>query len=128
MKTLLAALTVVLAAGCGPGTFSSPFGLHEPEAARLPSTSPYPALKHAIDELLPDSLFPPSNAAIRIVSLTQGETLYDLNGELTLNARLQSETLYVRMRPERTRPRVSLPHARVRRHGVTAADHRPGIG
>jgi D-alanyl-D-alanine carboxypeptidase/D-alanyl-D-alanine-endopeptidase (penicillin-binding protein 4) len=33
---------------------------------------------------MPDTLFPPSNAAVRIISLTEGETLYDLNGGLAL--------------------------------------------
>ena len=46
--------------------------------AGLPSHSPYPSLKRQIDALLPDSLFPPSNAAIIITSLTTGDTLYDL--------------------------------------------------
>ncbi len=82
MKTLFAALSVFVAAGCAPGI--APEHLPRDANARIPSVSPYPALKRAIDELLPDTLFPPSNAAIRIVSLTQGETLYDLNGDLTL--------------------------------------------
>jgi len=47
------------------------------------SASPYPDLKRRIDALLPDSLFPPSNAAIRIVSAERGEVLYDLNPALT---------------------------------------------
>ncbi|HTY59298.1 MAG TPA: D-alanyl-D-alanine carboxypeptidase/D-alanyl-D-alanine-endopeptidase, partial [Bacteroidota bacterium] len=82
MKTLLAVLVVVLAAGCGPGI--SPLRPPHEGAGRIPSRSPYPLLKRAIDELLPDSLFPPSNAAIRIISLSQGEMLYDLNGDLAL--------------------------------------------
>jgi len=82
MKTLIAALSALLVAGCAPGT-SPQRTVHE-APGRIPSVSPYPALKHALDAFLPDTLFPPCNAAIRIISLTEGETLYDLNGELTL--------------------------------------------
>src|SRR5271169_431503 len=81
MKRLAAALSFVLLAGCAPAV--SPVRSSVPPA-RLPSVSPYPALKRSIDELLPDTLFPPSNAAVRIISLTEGETLYDLNGDLAL--------------------------------------------
>jgi D-alanyl-D-alanine carboxypeptidase/D-alanyl-D-alanine-endopeptidase (penicillin-binding protein 4) len=82
MKTLLAAFAVFLVAGCAPGI--SP-GRHASEpSVRIPSASHYPELKRALDALLPDSLFPPSNASIRVISLTEGETLYDLNSELTL--------------------------------------------
>jgi D-alanyl-D-alanine carboxypeptidase/D-alanyl-D-alanine-endopeptidase (penicillin-binding protein 4) len=83
MKTLIAALAALLLAGCAPG-ISPQRPAHE-GPGRLPSVSAYPGLKRAIDGLLPDTLFPPSNAAIRIISLTEGETLYDLNGELALN-------------------------------------------
>ena len=80
MKTLAAALSFVFVAGCAPAL--SPERSPREISARLPSVSPYQALRRSIDELLPDSLFPPSNAAVRIISLTQGETLYDLNGDL----------------------------------------------
>jgi serine-type D-Ala-D-Ala carboxypeptidase/endopeptidase (penicillin-binding protein 4) len=83
MKTLLAAISALFLAGCAPG-ISPQHAPHE-ASGRLPSVSAYPGLKLAIDELLPDTLFPPSNAAIRIISLTEGETLYDLNGELAFN-------------------------------------------
>lgn len=82
MKSLFAAFAVLLIAGCAPGI--SPERHAGEASARIPSVSHYPGLKRAIDALLPDSLFPPSNAAIRVISLTEGETLYDLNGELTL--------------------------------------------
>jgi len=45
----------------------------------LPSTSPYSSLKTEIDALLPDTLFPPAQVGIKIVSLRSGETLYELN-------------------------------------------------
>lgn len=44
--------------------------------------SPYPSLGLSIDALLPDSLFPPSNAGILIHSLTRNEPLYSLNPDL----------------------------------------------
>jgi D-alanyl-D-alanine carboxypeptidase/D-alanyl-D-alanine-endopeptidase (penicillin-binding protein 4) len=53
--------------------------------AELTSTSPYPKFKGAIDRFLPDSLFPPSNVGIKIVSLTEDETLYELNSEMLFN-------------------------------------------
>ena len=46
------------------------------------SASAYPRLKSGIDTLLGADLFPPSNAAIKIVSLDRHETLYELNGDL----------------------------------------------
>jgi len=83
MKTLMAALCALVAAGCAPSLQTE----HGAGAlsARMTGTSTYPRLKRAIDECLPDSLFPPSNAAVRIVSLSRGETLYDLNGALAFN-------------------------------------------
>ncbi len=53
--------------------------------AELTSKSPYPTFKGAIDRFLPDSLFPPSNVGITIVSLTEDETLYELNPEMLFN-------------------------------------------
>lgn len=83
MKTPAALLCALLAAGCAP-SLQTNRGAGGP-AARIPSVSPYPRLQRAIDDCLPDSLFPPSNAAVRVVSLTRGETLYDLNGTLDFN-------------------------------------------
>ena len=74
MKTLAAALSFLFVAGCAPAI--SPERPAREPTPRIPSVSPYPALKYAVDALLPDSLFPPSNAAVRIVSLSEGETLY----------------------------------------------------
>jgi D-alanyl-D-alanine carboxypeptidase/D-alanyl-D-alanine-endopeptidase (penicillin-binding protein 4) len=81
MRSVLAVLAILFLAGCS----SSPRMLHRPPeaASRIPSASAHPGLKSAIDALLPDTLFPPSNAAIRIASLTTGEILYDLNPGLT---------------------------------------------
>ncbi|MDH4069614.1 MAG: D-alanyl-D-alanine carboxypeptidase/D-alanyl-D-alanine-endopeptidase [Ignavibacteria bacterium] len=66
-------LTFVLGA-CG-----STSELKKPEAR---GWSPYPSLAFAIDSLLPDTLFPPSNAGILIHSLTRNEPLYSLNSDL----------------------------------------------
>jgi D-alanyl-D-alanine carboxypeptidase/D-alanyl-D-alanine-endopeptidase (penicillin-binding protein 4) len=47
--------------------------------------SPYPAIKYKLDSILPDTLFPPSNVGIKIVSLTKNETLYELNPDALFN-------------------------------------------
>ncbi|HMK38728.1 MAG TPA: hypothetical protein VK569_05255, partial [Bacteroidota bacterium] len=73
MKTFCAALAAIFVAGCAPGT-STQRPVHEVHG-RIPSVSPYPGLKSAVDAFLPDTLFPPCNAAIRIISLSEGETL-----------------------------------------------------
>ncbi len=49
------------------------------------SSSPYPTIKESIDALLPDSLFPPSNIGIKVLSLRTGETLYELNPDHLFN-------------------------------------------
>ena len=49
------------------------------------SLSSFPHVKTQIDALLADSLFPPSNVGIRIVSLTRGEHLYSLNDNMLFN-------------------------------------------
>jgi serine-type D-Ala-D-Ala carboxypeptidase/endopeptidase (penicillin-binding protein 4) len=68
--------------GCSTGPVTLKFPPAGP--ARAGSYSPLPALREQIDQLLPDTLFPPSQAAILVVSLRTGETLYDLNSALTL--------------------------------------------
>jgi D-alanyl-D-alanine carboxypeptidase/D-alanyl-D-alanine-endopeptidase (penicillin-binding protein 4) len=71
---LLLAVTVILA-GCAPSG-------HLAVGARpLSSTSPYSSVKAGIDALLPDSIFPPAQVGMKIVSLKSGETLYELNPE-----------------------------------------------
>ncbi|RPH29180.1 hypothetical protein EHM92_09770, partial [bacterium] len=49
---------------------------------QIPSISPLPELKAGIDALLPDSLFPPSNIGMMVVSLSDGRNLYELNPDL----------------------------------------------
>jgi D-alanyl-D-alanine carboxypeptidase/D-alanyl-D-alanine-endopeptidase (penicillin-binding protein 4) len=76
---VLAGIAIIFLANCASSArISDDAG----RASRLPSRSPYPELKAQIDALLPDSLFPPSNAGIRIMSLTRDEILYDLNPDL----------------------------------------------
>ena len=50
----------------------------------IPSFSPLPELKARLDALLPDSLFPPSNIAMVVLSLEDGRMLYELNADLLL--------------------------------------------
>ncbi len=57
------------------------------------STSSFPALKLRIDSLLSDTLFPPSNIGIKVVSLVTGEVLYDLNSRMLFNP-ASNEKLY----------------------------------
>jgi D-alanyl-D-alanine carboxypeptidase/D-alanyl-D-alanine-endopeptidase (penicillin-binding protein 4) len=83
MQRVASFLLFVLIGGCAapPRLLQRP---PEPQA-RFLSASPYPGLKRQIDGFLPDTLFPPSNAAIRIASLRSGEILYDLNPRLTFH-------------------------------------------
>ena len=77
MKTLAAFLALTLLAGCSASrdaTLSGTDGGFRPSGV-----SAYSALRGHIDALLPDSLFPPSNASIVVASLTTGEVLYALN-------------------------------------------------
>jgi len=78
MKSLATLVLALWVAGC-----SAPMETRR-EPSRLPSVSTHPELKEQLDGILSDSLFPPSNAAIKVVSLRTGETLYDLNGGLCM--------------------------------------------
>ncbi len=55
-----------------------------PPARQIPSISPSPEFKARIDQLLPDSLFPPSNIAMMVISLKDSQILYALNPDLLL--------------------------------------------
>jgi D-alanyl-D-alanine carboxypeptidase/D-alanyl-D-alanine-endopeptidase (penicillin-binding protein 4) len=79
-----ALFAVLLLSGCAATTRVAVPPFVSAAAARL-SNSPYPALKAGLDRLLPDTLFPPASAGIKIVSLTSGETLYELNPDLLFN-------------------------------------------
>jgi D-alanyl-D-alanine carboxypeptidase/D-alanyl-D-alanine-endopeptidase (penicillin-binding protein 4) len=57
----------------------------KPSSLTALSTSPYPTIKAKIDSLIPDSLFPPAHVGIRIVSLKNSETLYELNPHSLFN-------------------------------------------
>ncbi len=74
-------LLLILAGGCAAvRELPSPPG--HASSITLASRSPYEDFRLGIDTLLVDSLFPPSNAALKIVSLETGEVLYDLNSDL----------------------------------------------
>jgi D-alanyl-D-alanine carboxypeptidase/D-alanyl-D-alanine-endopeptidase (penicillin-binding protein 4) len=77
-------LSLVILSGCQPAArmTSREASWYSPSAI---SHSPYPALKSRIDALLPDSLFPPASVGIKIVSLTNNETLYEVNPSLLFN-------------------------------------------
>ncbi len=79
---LLFILCTVICIGCSS---TSRFARHNDAPPRLLSTSPYPSLQSRIDYLLSDSLFPPSNVALKVVSPSTGETLYSLNSSLLFN-------------------------------------------
>ena len=84
MKPLAFALAVsLLIAGCGT-TSTMKIAGHQPGVSPLTilSTSPNPKLREQIDAALADSLFPPANVGISIVSVATGETLYELNPDM----------------------------------------------
>ncbi len=82
--TIFVFLASVLLAGCAAPTQLPVRELRKSPLAAM-SRSPYPNLKLGLDTLLADTLFPPSNAGIKIVSLTRHETLYELNPDMLFN-------------------------------------------
>lgn len=83
MIRLLSVLLIAsLLAGC-TGAYRSTL---EP-APRLSSLSvaSSPSLKHQLDPLFADSLFPPANVGVKIVSLTNNRELYSLNERMLFN-------------------------------------------
>jgi serine-type D-Ala-D-Ala carboxypeptidase/endopeptidase (penicillin-binding protein 4) len=83
MRFRVTLLVAALAfAGCGPSALEL---MKPPHFASSLSRSPYPKLKNALDALVPDSLFPPSNVGINVVSLRTKETLYALNPTALFN-------------------------------------------
>jgi len=81
-STLLSLVAALLVAGCAPSVQEL---TRPPHFAASLSRSPYPALKSAIDSLITSDLFPPSNVGIKVVSLTTGTALYDLNSTMLFN-------------------------------------------
>lgn len=83
-RILIFILLSALVGGCAP---TARLPVHERVIPRISalSASPYPTLKVQIDSLLADTLFPPSNLGIRIVSLKTHETLYALNSGMLFN-------------------------------------------
>ena len=83
IRTLFTLAFAALLFGCATRPTKVPST--PPTFASLLSQSPYPAIKTAIDTLLPDTLFPPSNVGIQVVSLGSGETVYELNPDMLFN-------------------------------------------
>jgi D-alanyl-D-alanine carboxypeptidase/D-alanyl-D-alanine-endopeptidase (penicillin-binding protein 4) len=79
LSLTLVALTVLGCAGTELTTLAPP-----PPMAAL-SVASSSALKSQIDALLSDSLFPPSNVSVKIVSLTRKKELYSLNERMLFN-------------------------------------------
>ncbi len=73
------ALTSLLVVWVGCGTSSEIGRVTDRSHPRVTSSSPYPHFKEEIDALFSDSLFPPSNVGMKVVSLATREILYDLN-------------------------------------------------
>jgi D-alanyl-D-alanine carboxypeptidase/D-alanyl-D-alanine-endopeptidase (penicillin-binding protein 4) len=85
MPRFIRFLTVALIlAGCAPTGHLERALTVPPVISRL-SVSPDPAFKTGIDTLLADSLFPPSNIGIKIVSTATGEVRYALNQDMLFN-------------------------------------------
>jgi D-alanyl-D-alanine carboxypeptidase/D-alanyl-D-alanine-endopeptidase (penicillin-binding protein 4) len=82
-RFLFALMFALLLFGCASRPTKVPST--PPTFASLLSESPYPAIKTAIDTLVSDTLFPPSNVGIKVVSLRSGETLYALNADMLFN-------------------------------------------
>jgi serine-type D-Ala-D-Ala carboxypeptidase/endopeptidase (penicillin-binding protein 4) len=76
-------LTALFISGCAT-TSTIKTGERQPGISPLASLSAshYPTLKAHIDATLTDSLFPPANIGIKVVSLSAHETLYELNPDM----------------------------------------------
>jgi len=70
--------------GCAPAARLTT-AEHASQTIMKLSSSPYQGLKARFDALFPDTLFPPSNVGMKVVSLSTGETLYELNSDLIFN-------------------------------------------
>jgi D-alanyl-D-alanine carboxypeptidase/D-alanyl-D-alanine-endopeptidase (penicillin-binding protein 4) len=83
MKNRIALVLMFVLAGCGSSSRvpKAPSSIY----SRLPSYSPFSSVKRQIDSLLPDTLFPPGGVSVRVVSLSSGEILYDLDADLSRN-------------------------------------------
>jgi D-alanyl-D-alanine carboxypeptidase/D-alanyl-D-alanine-endopeptidase (penicillin-binding protein 4) len=84
--TLLVSLLLVVG-GCATRNAQrdQPPRFPAPSVLTALSTSSSPLLKARIDSLIPDSLFPPAQIGLKIVSLRSGETLYELNSFFLFN-------------------------------------------
>jgi serine-type D-Ala-D-Ala carboxypeptidase/endopeptidase (penicillin-binding protein 4) len=84
VRTLFAIVAAsALLAGCSSSSRLS--RLSPPPAMSKLSVGAAPTLKQEIDQLLADSLFPPSNVGIKVISLATREVLYSLNERALFN-------------------------------------------
>ena len=85
MVRLIAPLAIVLIiSGCA-STGRLPLGESRVPSVTWLSVSPNPDFKRGIDTLIADTLFPPSNIGMKIVSGRTGDLLYALNPEMLFN-------------------------------------------
>ena len=80
--TLFAILSIFLA-GCGVNRELT--RLPPPPRLSVLSVASSSVVKGRIDDLIADSLFPPSNVGIKVVSLTRGVPVYALNEDMVFN-------------------------------------------
>ena len=86
LRSLIAAgAAAALLIGCAPAML--PVGPPEGAGQVSPlSYSPHPSLKRQLDAILGAELLPYTNASIKVVSLTRGDTLYEYNARLLQSA------------------------------------------
>jgi D-alanyl-D-alanine carboxypeptidase/D-alanyl-D-alanine-endopeptidase (penicillin-binding protein 4) len=82
MTIIIAALLIF--AGCASTSRFPGVSPARPTLTWL-SVSPDPDFKRGIDTLVADTLFPPSNLGVKIVSARNGEVLYALNPDMLFN-------------------------------------------
>jgi serine-type D-Ala-D-Ala carboxypeptidase/endopeptidase (penicillin-binding protein 4) len=76
---------VLLAAILGGCAVTSRTTVEAPPKFSSLSVATSPALKQQLDPLFADSLFPPANVGVKVVSLTQNRELYSLNERMLFN-------------------------------------------
>jgi serine-type D-Ala-D-Ala carboxypeptidase/endopeptidase (penicillin-binding protein 4) len=83
-RSFIPIVRFLLFAGCAT-TSRLPMTEARPPSLSLLSVSPDPGFKRGIDTLVADTLFPPSNLGVKIVSAKTGQVLYALNADMLFN-------------------------------------------
>jgi serine-type D-Ala-D-Ala carboxypeptidase/endopeptidase (penicillin-binding protein 4) len=83
-RSFIPLVIFLLFAGCAT-TSRLPMTEARPPSLSLLSVSPDPGFKRGIDTLVADTLFPPSNLGVKIVSAKTGQVLYALNADMLFN-------------------------------------------